>query len=141
MDYKKEMLKVLDELKKKNHSRRKIEHVLGYGNKVLDQILYQGGNETALNKLLDYKRGVDDGRITSFNGHVNGNDSMKILMPEFKAKNEVVQSASIKAIFQHIAKIESKIYGISIQDALEQLDQDTNLVIDDIQRKMKAMGL
>jgi hypothetical protein len=66
MDYKKEMSRLLSDLKKKNHSRRKIERYLGYAEKTLDQVLSKGGNESIVNKLREYKSEVEKGNISAF---------------------------------------------------------------------------
>ncbi len=54
MDFKKEIEKLLSDLKKMNIDRRKIEKDLSYKEFYIDQVLSKGGNEKFLNTLQRY---------------------------------------------------------------------------------------
>lgn len=114
MDYKKEMQNILDELKKKNHSRRKIEQYFGYADRSLDQILSKGGNEIVLSKLREYKRLVDEDKLSI---------------------DTAVEHALIHLLLLEIAKLKSKIYGISIDDAVDELEKNARIALRQIENR------
>lgn len=118
MDYKKEMTKILDDLKKRNHSRRRIEEYLGYAPKTLDQLLSKGGNESILIKLREYKAQVDKGNIQNLPGH-----------ELYKDKKYAADRALIDVMLLEIAKLKSKVYGVSVENAIDELEQNAKIAL------------
>jgi len=127
MDYKKEMLKLLTDLKKKNHGRRRIEKNLGYADKSLDQILHKGGNESIINKLREYKNEVEAGNIPVFEINEGIKEHIK------KTKSQNPERALITMLIEEMAVIKSKLYGISYADAKAELDKNTRIVLHQIE--------
>jgi hypothetical protein len=128
MDYKKEMSKLLNDLKQKNHSRRKIEEYLGYAPKTLDQILSKGGNESIVIKLRAYKSDVDKGIIKNFTLE---DEEVKYLK---KTKHINPERALIDMLILEVAKMKSKLYGMTVDDAILELEQNASLVLRQIEK-------
>lgn len=58
MDYKKEILKLLEILKSEGIDRDKIEEGIGAAPNYLDQVLSRGGNKTAYNKIKIFTENI-----------------------------------------------------------------------------------
>jgi hypothetical protein len=128
MDYRKEMQRLLSDLKKKNHSRRKIERYFGYAEKSLDQILSKGGNESIVNKLKEYKAEVEKGNIKSFDLE---EPEIKYLK---KTKHQNAERALIDLLMLEIAKLKAKVYGSPVDDVIDELEQNARIALRQIEK-------
>lgn len=128
MDYQKEIMKLLNDLKKKNHSRRRIEKNLGYADKYLDQILSRGGNESVYIKLKEYKSSVDNGHIPNL---ILSDQEEKYLS---KSKHFNAERALIDMLILEMAKMKSKLYGVSVEDAIFELEQNARIALRQIEK-------
>lgn len=45
------------------------------------------------------------------------------------------ERAQIKALFNHLAKLESKVYGVSLERSLGELEQDTTIAQNDLEKQ------
>lgn len=121
MDYRDESLKILADLKKKNHSRRRIEEYFGYAKKYIDQILSKGGNETFYNNLLLYKKGVEDGTIPTFKMEFQEPAVQYLVNVNPLKKKKGDEWAVIELLLQEIATNRSKIENRPFVDCLSEL--------------------
>jgi hypothetical protein len=116
MDYKKEIVKILADLKNKNHSRREIEAYLGYAAKHIDQILSKGGNSTLYYKLKEYKEEVEKGNIKS----VTISKDVKNFLKASHAAN--AERAYIDVMLLEIAKLISQRDAVPVADVIDELE-------------------
>jgi hypothetical protein len=61
-------------------------------------------------------------------------DKVTAQTPDFKTENEIVQTASIKVLFQEIAKLKAQLYHMRAEDCLIELYQNTSLLAADIKK-------
>ncbi len=77
MDYKKEIVKLLDFLKSKGHDRASIEKKLGYANNAIDQSLARDGSKKLLMALRLYKEWVLKNSIPTENSEFQVNEDSR----------------------------------------------------------------
>ena len=112
MDFKKETQKLLDFLKSKGKDRRTIENDLGLAEKYLDQALAKGSNKKLVDRLQMYKEAILQKEI-----------------PETLGKED---RAMLKALVHHYAKRVAKQDGVSLESVLDDIGQDTMLILRDM---------
>jgi transcriptional regulator with XRE-family HTH domain len=97
-----------------------------------------GSQEPSVNFLKAfYKWFNESGKKVSHENAVN-EDAVDYVTPEVKTEQDVVQAASIKVLYNELAKLKAKMYNMPVKDCLEELKQNTSLIIEDILRELKT---
>ena len=107
-DYKKEIEKILEILDAKGVKRDKIEKDLVYSENYIDQVLSKGGNRRILKKLQTYL------------------EEKQYALPKDGLADD---RATIQMLILEVAKLKSKIFGISVEDAIEELRQNSRIAL------------
>jgi hypothetical protein len=108
MDYKKELQKLIDALDAKGVTREKVEKDLRYSENYIDKVLSKGGNSRAYNKIKTYL------------------EEKQYALPKDGLAED---RATIQVLIMEVAKLKSRIYGISVEDAIEELRQNSKLAL------------
>lgn len=117
MDFKEEIKSVLKKLKTLGFDRRTLEKELKYSPLTIDQTLSRGGNE----KML-----------ASLQGFLELAESKK--QPLARTPEEQTQSATVKMLVNEVAKLKAKVSGVSFEDVLIELHQNTIAILKDMQK-------
>lgn len=113
MDFKEDIKKVLQDLKSLGYDRRRVEKELRYSEKTIDQSLSRGGNE----KMLD--------ALKTLLVKVKAGDNIK-------TNEDVAQLATVQMLFNEIAKLKSKVTGQKLEEVIDEMEQNTALLVKDI---------
>lgn len=108
MDYKKELQKLVDTLDAKGVGRDKIEKDLRYSENYIDKVLSKGGNSRVYLKVKTYL------------------EEKQYALPKDGLADD---RATIQMLILEVAKLKSKIFGISVEDAIEELRQNSRLAL------------
>lgn len=112
----KQIEKILDDLKSAGYSRRDIEKELTKSENYIDQILSKGGNNKFLNELKRFKKSLQNDK-SSINRIV--------------AENKVL----IDLLIMEVIKLRAKTYEIPIKTAETQFRQDVDLALSELDKK------
>jgi hypothetical protein len=108
MNYKVELQKLLDTLSAKGVTRDRIEKDLRYSENYIDKVLSKGGNSRVFTKVKTYL------------------DEKQYALPKDGLAED---RATIQMLVMEVAKLKSKIYEIPIENAIEELRQNSKLAL------------
>jgi hypothetical protein len=120
MEIKKEIESLLEDLKNLNWGRKEIEREFEYNPNYISQALSRGGNQKLLLNLRKLK------------AHLV-NDKDKVVKPAPAGDKLNRERALLKVLLHEVARLKAKDEGITFADALAQLKQSTNLVLEDLE--------
>lgn len=108
MDYKQEIKKILDELKKLGYNRRQIEEQIPYTKGTIGQVLSKGGNKIMLARIQEFHKDV----------------MAKLENPAFEVLDIVKEMrVDIEIMFSAMAELVAKNTGQSVTVVKEQFQK------------------
>lgn len=113
MDYKKEIEKLLNDLKSKGIDREKVEKDIGMSKNYIDQALSRGGNKSFFMKIQAYFK-----------------------TQNFDEGTDLTDQASMKVVIANMIKLQSKVFGRTIEDCSEEFERDTTLALNDLKKRL-----
>lgn len=123
MEFKKEIEKLLFDLKSLGWSRKRIEEELKYNNNYISQALSRGGNESLCNNL---KMLFERESLKSSKGSIT-----KPAAPGDEFNRE---RALLKVLTQRVAKLEAERLGVPVEKVLGELEKDTMIAWRDLEQ-------
>ncbi len=111
MDFKKQLLEIIENLKNIGFSRRDIEAEVGYKNKYLDQILSKGGNDKVIKRLNDFYKEKMNERTSK----VDLNQALSEMLARIQRLEDIVSVLKDDDVYL-VSKIDGKKISVASAD-------------------------